>query len=55
VMGSRLQIEPITVLFALMAGGQIGGILGVVLAVPAAAIVRILWIERTLKQTQAAA
>jgi len=55
VMGSRLQIEPITVLFALMAGGQIGGILGVVLAVPAAAIVRILWIERMLKQTQAAA
>jgi len=46
IMGDRLQIEAFTVIFSLMAGGQIGGLLGVVLAVPAVAVCRILWLER---------
>ena len=45
-MGDRLQIEAFTIIFSLMAGGQIGGLLGVVLAVPAVAVCRILWLER---------
>ena len=46
IMGDRLQLEPLTVIFSLMAGGQIGGLLGVVLAVPAVAVFRILWLAR---------
>jgi len=41
VMGDRLQMEPALVLFALMVGGQIGGVAGVILSVPAVAIFRI--------------
>jgi predicted PurR-regulated permease PerM len=55
VVGDRLQMEPITVFFALMAGGQIAGLLGVVLAVPVVAVARILWRERTSRQNAAAA
>jgi predicted PurR-regulated permease PerM len=43
VVGNRVQMEPIAVFFALMAGGQIAGLLGVVLSVPAVAVLRILW------------
>ena len=50
IMGDRLQLKPITVIFALMAGGQIGGLLGVLLSVPAAAVIRILWLERAANQ-----
>jgi len=55
IMGDRLQMEPITVIFALMAGGQIGGLLGVVLSVPAVAVLRILWLERSSRHNAAAA
>jgi predicted PurR-regulated permease PerM len=46
ILGNRLQIEPITVFFLLLVGGQIGGILGAVLSVPVAAVLRILWLNR---------
>jgi len=55
IMGNRLALEPLTVLFALMAGGQIGGVLGVVLSVPVAAVLRILWLERESRQKAVAA
>jgi predicted PurR-regulated permease PerM len=55
IMGQRLAIDPITVLFALMVGGQIGGLLGVILSVPAVAVLRILWLERSRGQSAAAA
>jgi predicted PurR-regulated permease PerM len=55
IMGDRLQMEPITVMFALMAGGQVGGLLGAVLSVPAAAIVRIVWLEHKARRNAAAA
>src|SRR5262249_52709007 len=38
VMGDRLELEPIVVIFALMAGGEIGGLLGVILSLPVAAV-----------------
>src|SRR5262249_44764537 len=47
IMGDRLQLEPITVFFALMVGGEAGGLLGVLLSVPAAAVIRMLWLERS--------
>ncbi len=46
VMGDRLQMEPITVLFALMVGGQLGGLAGVILSVPAVAVFRIVCAQR---------
>jgi predicted PurR-regulated permease PerM len=45
IMGGTLELRPLTVLFALMVGGQVGGIAGVYLAVPAAAVLRIVWVE----------
>jgi predicted PurR-regulated permease PerM len=46
VTGSRLKMEPITVLFALLVGGQLGGPPGVLLAVPTVAVARIICDER---------
>src|SRR5262249_44303500 len=50
IMGDRLQLEPITVFFALMVGGEVGGLIGVLLSVPVAAVIRILWLERSTSQ-----
>jgi predicted PurR-regulated permease PerM len=55
MLGDRLQLEPITVFFALMAGGEIAGIPGVVLAVPAVAVLRIVWLEGASRRDRAAA
>ena len=44
IMGDTLQLQPLTVLFALMVGGQVAGIAGVYLAVPAVAVLRIVWL-----------
>jgi predicted PurR-regulated permease PerM len=44
IMGNNLQLEPLTVLFALMVGGQVGGIAGLYLSVPAVAVLRIVWL-----------
>jgi predicted PurR-regulated permease PerM len=45
IMGDTLKLQPLTVLFALMVGGQVAGIAGVYLAVPAVAVLRIVWLE----------
>jgi len=55
VMGDRLEMKPATVMVALLAGGQIGGIVGVLLAVPAVAIFRILFSERDSRRETSAA
>lgn len=44
IMGDSLQLQPLTVLFALMVGGQVAGIAGVYVAVPAVAVLRIVWL-----------
>jgi len=46
VMGSHLKMEPVTVLFALLVGGQLGGAPGVILAIPTVAVLRIISDER---------
>jgi predicted PurR-regulated permease PerM len=43
IMGDSLQLQPLTVVFALMVGGQLGGIAGLYLSVPAVAVLRIVW------------
>ena len=45
IMGDTLGLQPLTVLFALMVGGQVGGIAGLYLSVPAAAVLRIVGVE----------
>jgi predicted PurR-regulated permease PerM len=44
IMGNSLQLQPLTVLLALMVGGQIGGIAGLYLSVPTVAVLRIVWL-----------
>jgi predicted PurR-regulated permease PerM len=43
IMGDNLHLQPLTVLFALMVGSQLGGIAGAYLSVPAVAVLRIVW------------
>lgn len=45
IMGESLELPPLIVVFALMVGGQVAGIAGVYLAVPAVAVLRIVWLE----------
>jgi predicted PurR-regulated permease PerM len=45
IMGHNLELQPLTVVFALMVGGQVGGIAGVYLSVPTVAVLRIVWLE----------
>jgi predicted PurR-regulated permease PerM len=54
VMGQRLEMDPMTVLFAMMVGGQIGGLLGILLSVPVVAVLRIVWLERSSREKAAA-
>jgi len=45
IMGKNLELQPLTVVFALMVGGEVGGIAGVYLSVPTVAVLRIVWLE----------
>jgi predicted PurR-regulated permease PerM len=45
IMGNTLELQPLTVVFALMVGGQVGGIAGLYLSIPAVAVLRIMWLE----------
>lgn len=41
VVGDRVGVHPVTVIFAVLAGAELGGILGMLLAVPVAAILKV--------------
>lgn len=43
IMGGKLELHPLAAIFAVMAGGEIAGVLGVYLAIPAMAASRIIW------------
>ena len=43
VVGHAVHLHPVVSIFAVLAGGAIGGILGTILAVPAAAAIVVLW------------
>ncbi len=45
IMGNSLELQPLTVIVALMIGGESGGIAGLYLSVPAAAALRIVCLE----------
>jgi predicted PurR-regulated permease PerM len=55
IMGDSLKLRPLTVVFALMVGGQVGGITGVYLSVPAVAMLRIVWLECASARTASTA
>jgi predicted PurR-regulated permease PerM len=54
IMGDNLELQPLTVIFALMVGGQVGGIAGVYLSVPAVAVLKIVWLEYSSRNSPAA-
>jgi predicted PurR-regulated permease PerM len=43
VLGRTLELHPLAVLFGVLAGGEVAGVLGVFLSIPVLATVRILW------------
>jgi predicted PurR-regulated permease PerM len=43
IMGDRVALHPLSVLFAVLAGGEIGGVVGVYLSIPVMASLGILW------------
>jgi predicted PurR-regulated permease PerM len=43
IMGESVGVSPIGVMFAVFAGGELFGIPGLLLAIPAAALIKILW------------
>jgi len=43
IMGSSVGVSPIGVMFAVFAGGELFGFAGLVLGIPAAALIKVLW------------
>ena len=43
LIGKRVQLHPLAVIFTVLAGGALSGVWGMVLAVPAVAMARVLW------------
>jgi len=42
IMGERIGVHPVAIIFAVLAGGKLFGVFGLVLAVPAAAVLKVL-------------
>lgn len=42
-LGEKLKLHPLAVLFGVLAGGEVGGVIGVFLSIPVLATLRILW------------
>jgi predicted PurR-regulated permease PerM len=43
VVGQNLEIHPLLVLFAMMVGGEVGGIVGIYLSIPLMVVTRVIW------------
>jgi predicted PurR-regulated permease PerM len=43
IMGETLELHPLAVLFGVLAGGEVAGVIGVFLSIPVLATLRILW------------
>lgn len=50
IMGKSLEISPLAQIFAVLAGGEIGGVVGALISVPVLAMLRILWRRITSPQ-----
>ncbi len=51
IIGERVGLHPLAVMFAILAGGYLGGLLGLILAVPLAGILRVAWLYVCRKLT----
>ena len=45
IMGESLEISPLVQIFGVLAGGEIGGVVGALISVPILAVLRILWVR----------
>jgi len=52
IMGHRLKIHPLAAIFAVLVGAEIGGIVGIYLAVPLMASMRVIWRVGAGEQTE---
>jgi predicted PurR-regulated permease PerM len=43
VVGENLEIHPLIVIFGMMVGGAVGGIVGIYLSIPLLAVLRVIW------------
>jgi len=43
VVGKNLEIHPLVVIFGMMIGGAVGGIVGIYLSIPLLAVLRVIW------------
>src|SRR5262249_14147437 len=43
ILGHQLKIHPLAAIFAVLAGGEIGGLVGIYLSVPLMASLRVIW------------
>ncbi len=43
ILGGRIELHPLAAIFGVLAGAEIGGVVGVYLAIPAIAALRIVW------------
>lgn len=55
IMGQSLEISPLAEIFAVLAGGEMGGVVGALVSVPILALLRILWQRLTSKRSAEAA
>ncbi|GGJ06376.1 UPF0118 membrane protein YrrI [Alicyclobacillus cellulosilyticus] len=51
IMGRTLQLHPMAIVAALLLGEQVGGVLGLIVAVPALAVLKVIWIHVRKLQT----
>jgi predicted PurR-regulated permease PerM len=52
IMGSRLKLHPVSILFFVLALGSLIGLAGALLAVPSAIITKVIWEEFYLRRRQ---
>ncbi len=52
-MGRSLEIAPLAEIFGVLAGGEIGGVVGALVAVPILALLRILWLRLSVQDAAA--
>jgi predicted PurR-regulated permease PerM len=50
IMGKSLEISPLVQILAVLAGGEVAGVVGALVSVPAVATLRILWRRLTSEQ-----
>lgn len=52
IMGKSVQIHPVIIIFTLLIGAEIGGILGMVIAIPTITIIRAIFVQIFLNRQQ---